>query len=202
MKKANALQRMNLLLWWMTDVSSKVAEGKLTDGEQSPGDDSGTGGVTLLGRKGVPCRGRLEEDEGEEDKDLGEDARRLGLGIRAAGLEQRDDDENDGPWALVILCGGQLTAVEEREGKVDEELGRKRFPAVVLGVDDVVDLADGSGNEQAHEEGADEVAVSPEPDVDRVEDAQESKAVRDAVNDEPGSELKSWSPRRTSCRCR
>lgn len=69
---------------------------------------------------------------------------------------------------------------------MDEKLGCERFPAVVFGVDDVVDLADGSGDEQAHEERADEVAVCPEPDVDRVQDTEERETVRDAVNDEPG----------------
>lgn len=69
---------------------------------------------------------------------------------------------------------------------MDEELSRKRFPAVVLGIDDVVNLADAGGDEQAEHEGADEVAVAPEPDVDRVEQAKERKSVRDRVNDEPG----------------
>lgn len=72
---------------------------------------------------------------------------------------------------------------------MDEELSRERFPAVVFGIDDVVDLADGRSNEQAHEEGADEVTVGPEPDVDRVEDTEERETVRDAVNDEPESQL-------------
>lgn len=80
----------------------------------------------------------------------------------------------------------ELTAVEQGEGEVNEEFGREGFPAVVFGVDDVVDLADGSGDEQAHEERADEVAVGPEPDVDGVKDAEERETVRDAVNNEPG----------------
>ena len=101
MKKANALQRMNLLLWWMTEVISCGTRDQLTDGEQGPGDDSGTGGVALLGGEGIAGRGRLEENEREEDKDLGEDAGRLGLGVRSESLEKRDDDEDDGPWASV-----------------------------------------------------------------------------------------------------
>ena len=93
------------------------------------------------------------------------------------------------PGRQFKLSCRQLTAVEQREWEVDEELGCKRFPAVVFGVDDVVDLANGRGDKQAHQECADEVAVSPEPDVDRVQDTEEREAVRDAVNDEPESQL-------------
>lgn len=117
MKKANALQRMNLLLWWMTDVSCAGTKEELTDGEQSPGDNGGTGGVTLLGREGVSRRGRLEEDEREEDKNLGEDAGRLGLGVRATSLEQRDDDENDGPCSQFLLRQGNSQPWNSEKGR-------------------------------------------------------------------------------------
>lgn len=67
---------------------------------------------------------------------------------------------------------------------MDEELGAKTVAARVFCVYDIVDLANGGGDDKGHEEGRNVEAADPEPDVNGVEQGEDGKAVRDGVDDE------------------
>jgi hypothetical protein len=62
-------------------------ETKRTDSKQSPGDGSGSSGVTFLTGESVGGGGRLEENKGEENKDFGPDSSLVGVGVDAECLE-------------------------------------------------------------------------------------------------------------------
>lgn len=53
-----------------------------------------------------------------------------------------------------------------------------------VGVDDVVDLANGRGDKESGNESENVVSAVGEPDEGRVEEAENSKAVLDTVNDD------------------
>lgn len=77
-----------------------------------------------------------------------------------------------------------LTAVVKREGEVNKELRAKAIIRGVFVVDDVVDLAHASGDEEREHERRDVPAASPKEDVDGVEAAEDSKAVSNGVDDD------------------
>lgn len=81
-------------------VSIHPHHGSLTDREQSPGNGSGTSGIALLASESVRGRGRLEEDEGKEDKGLGPETGLVLVRIDAKGFKRAQDDEDDGPWRV------------------------------------------------------------------------------------------------------
>ena len=60
---------------------------KRTDGKESPGDGSGSSGVTFLTGESVGGGGRLEEYKGEENKDFSPDSSLVGVGVDAECLE-------------------------------------------------------------------------------------------------------------------
>ena len=74
--------------------------------------------------------------------------------------------------------------MEEREGEVDERLLCQALLTPVVLLDDIVDLADGGGDEEGEEEGEDVPVSGPEEDVDRVEDAEEGEAPLDGIDDD------------------
>jgi hypothetical protein len=58
-----------------------------TDSKQSPGDGSGSSGISFLTGESVGGGGRLEEYKGEENKDFGPDSSLVGVGVDAECLE-------------------------------------------------------------------------------------------------------------------
>ena len=69
----------------------------LTDGEERPGNDGRASRVALGRRERVSCRRRLEEHKREEDEQLGPESGTVNVGVDAKGLEERDDNEHNGP---------------------------------------------------------------------------------------------------------
>lgn len=78
-----------------------VNEGRRTlmvkDCPQRPGDDYGTGEVTIDGRERVGSRSGLQEQEGEEHEDLGPDPGVVLGCVNTERLEGGQEDDNHGP---------------------------------------------------------------------------------------------------------
>ena len=75
---------------------------------------------------------------------------------------------------------------------MDKGLLSPTLLARVVLLDNVVDLRDGGGDQQAHDEGEDEPVSGSEENKDRVEDAKDSESPTDRVDDNlfaAGSEL-------------
>lgn len=71
----------------------------------------------------------------------------------------------------------------EREGEVDEQLVGGTLRRVML-LDDVVDMGDCSGDQQTEDESDDVVVMTPDGDVDRVEDDDEGETPTDSIDDD------------------
>lgn len=141
------------------------------DCEERPGDGDASGKVTLGGRERVGCRGRLEEEESEEDKDLGEDTGVVAVRVHTEGLERRDEDKEG------------RESVPEREWKVDPEFVIYVLSRVML-FDEIVDVRDGRADEESKDESDDVVAAAPDADVDGVEDDEEGETPVDTIDDD------------------
>jgi hypothetical protein len=79
------------------------------------------------------------------------------------------------------MQGPKLTAVEEGEREVDEELLAETFACRVVLLDDVVDLADGRRDEEREDKGENVPVARPEEDVDGVaEGSAEARPYEDS----------------------
>lgn len=141
----------------------------IPDTEQGPRNRSSTSKVTLGRREGVGGSGGLKDEEGEEHKDLGPHTSVVLVGITAKGFKASEEDEDSGP------------AVVQGEGKVNKHFVSESARPVVL-LDDIVNMADGRADEQGEDECNYVVVVSPDVDIDGIEDRQERETPSNAVN--------------------
>jgi len=132
----------------------------IEDTEEGPGDSDGTGEITFGGGEGVGGGGGLEEEQGEEDEDLGEDAGVVVERVDTERVEAGKEDQVGRP------------AVPEREGEVNEQFVRHVLSGMML-LDDEIDVRDGRADEEREDESDDVVAVSPDVDVEGVEEDEE-----------------------------
>lgn len=142
------------------------------DSEECPGDSGCARSIAFLAGERVCGRGRLEEDECEQDKDLGPDAGFLSVRVDSEGFKTGDHDKNDGP------------SVVKREREVDQPLLCQTLSTGVVCLDNVVDLADRRGHQQAEDEREDVPVSSPEEDVDAVKESEKRESPVDAVDDD------------------
>jgi len=167
------------------DEGGPVDEGGGTlvikDGPQGPRDDESAGKITLGGRERVSGCSGLEEEEGEEDEDLGPDPRVMMFGrIDTERLKGGQKDKNGGP------------SVPHGERQVHEQLIGGGLGGMVL-LDDIVNVADGRGDQEGKDESDDVMVVGPYGNEDGVEDGEEREPPGDSVDHDGfcvgGSEL-------------
>lgn len=139
-------------------------------GEEAPGDSDAAGKVTLGGRECVGGRGGLEEEQGQEDEDLGEDTSAVTLSVHAKRVKGSKEAQE---------CG---ESVPQGEGEMDPKLVVDVLGRVIL-LDNVEDVRNSCGDEERQDPGDDIVSVSPNIDVEDVEEYEERESPVDAVDD-------------------
>lgn len=140
------------------------------DGEERPGDGDASGEVAFGRRESVGGRGRLEEEESEEDEDLGEDTSVVAVCVHTERLKRRHKDKES------------RESMPKGEWKVNPEFVVNILSRVVL-LDDVVDMRDSRADEESKDESNDVVAAAPDADVDGVEDDEEGETPVYTVDD-------------------
>lgn len=141
------------------------------DRPQRPSDRDAGGKVTLGSGERVCGGGTLKEEECEEDEDLGPDTGAVGERVSSECLKGGENDEDGGP------------TVVEGEGEVDENFITKRLRRMML-LYDIIDVRDSAADEEGSNESKNVMTAGPEIDIDGVENAEERKAPRNAVDDD------------------
>jgi len=141
----------------------------IEDGPQCPGDDESAGKVTVKGRERVGGRRSLQEKEGEEYKDFSPDPSVMLSLIDTERLKGSQEDKNGAP------------PMPHGKRQMNEQLIANGLGGVIL-LDDVVNVADGRGNQKGKDESGDVLMVSPDGDEDGVEDGKEREPPGDSVN--------------------
>jgi len=142
----------------------------IKDTEQRPGNGNASGKITFRRREGIRRRGRLEEEKGQEDKDLGENAGVVMESVDTESIETGDEDEEG------------REAVPYREGQMDPKFIVNVLGRVML-LHNVIDVGDGGANQEGEDEGEDVAAMTPEIDVDGIQQDEERQAPVDGIND-------------------
>jgi hypothetical protein len=149
------------------------------DSEETPGDGDASGKITLGAGQGVGSCGTLEEEQGEEDEDLCPHARGVNCSIYAESGECREYNEDSGP------------TVVERKRKMNEKLVGDRLGRVIF-FDDIVNVSYTGADKEGEDESPNVMLMSPEVDVNRVENDENRETPRNAIDDNPfsvGTEL-------------
>lgn len=143
-------------------------------GEEVKSDDGSAGGVTFAGLEGVGGGGGFEEEERKEHKDLGPNpwAVVMRVHVPPKRLESTQDHQN------------QRVGVPQAERQVEDDLVRGGGVAGFGGLDGVVDLGDGGGDEEGEDKGGDVPVLVPEPDKRLVQDGEEREPPLDAVDED------------------
>lgn len=123
---------------------------------------------------------RTRNSQGEEDEDLGPDPCVVCVRIDTECLKGGQKDKDGGP------------PVPHGERQVHEQLIAGGLGRMIL-LDDIVDVADGGGDQEGEDERDDVVVVGPDGNEDCVEDGEERESPGDSVNHDGlgvgGSEL-------------
>lgn len=102
------------------------------------------------------------------------------IGIHAESLEERDDNEDDGPCRSVSGRDTALTAMVEGEREMNKHFRSKSF--VRVRVDDIVDLGNARRDQETEHECGDVPSFDPEENVDTVKCAEEREPAANCVN--------------------
>lgn len=148
------------------------ARGTLTgkDGEKGEANCNGSREVTFGGGESIGGSCSFEEEQGKEDQNFGPDTSLLSDRIVTESFKGSEDDENSSP------------SVVQRERKVDEEFVSDRLRRVML-LDNVVNVGYCGGYEKGENKGGDITAMSPEVDVDGIENTEERESPGNSVDD-------------------
>jgi len=162
----------------------------IEDGPQCPRNDESARKVTVNGGERVGGCRSLQEDarrghkgherretpnpwnrnsQGEEYKDFGPNPSVMLSRIDTERFKCGQEDKNGGP------------PMPHGEWQVHEQLIADGLGGMIL-LDDVVDVADGRGNQKGKDESGDVMVVSPDGDEDGVEDGEEREPPGDSVD--------------------
>jgi len=141
------------------------------NGPKRPSDSDAGRQVAFLRRKGVSRCGRFEEEQGQEYEHLGPNTRGVRAGVHAERFEGCDDDKDSGP------------SVIKREREMDEDFVSNGRGRVML-LDLVVDVGNRRRNKKGEHEGPDVVVVTPQVDINGVQDTKKSETPGDMVDDD------------------
>ena len=112
---------------------------------------------------------RQRNSQGEEDEDLSPHSSVMFIRIDAKRLEGRHEDEDRGP------------SVPHGKRQVDEQLIPSGLGGMVL-LDNIVNVADGRGDQEGKDESGDVMVVGPDGDEDGVEDREEREPPGDSID--------------------